>query len=83
MLILLKEIDKQDKIIAEIRAIDPKAPVPQISIDTDKLAPYPKYTDNIDENARALSEWIKKKAALKETFEKIKEIRKANELTAI
>ncbi len=83
VLAMFKEIREQDKLKAEIKAANPKANLPELEIEINKILPPIRLTNNEAANEKAIGLWLKKREAYQDTIKKIKEIRKMEELQAV
>ena len=83
ILVMLKAVEKQDKLIAEIKAANPDAILPEMSIEVEKLLDPIQLTGNKFIDERVVRAWLQKRDIYKETLEQIKQVRKSGELQAV
>jgi len=83
ILVMLKAVEEQDKLAAEIKAANPNAILPELSIDVDSLLPAIQLTGNNQKDIATLGQWMQKRDIYKDTIGQVKEIRKAGELQAV
>lgn len=83
VLVMLKAVEEQYKLVAEIKAANPNAVLPEMSIEVERLLAPIQLTGNKFIDERAVRTWLQKRDIYKETFERVKELRKTGTLTAM